>query len=93
MPFPGLEIEADDVRCTHAATSGRVDEEQIFLRHVPRHDRTGSDAHHRPPVSFQVVIDRIPVEVRGGDTLKPRPSNENWASNPSRCRKAEAGNE
>lgn len=28
--IPGLEIEADDVRCTHGATSGRVDEEQIF---------------------------------------------------------------
>lgn len=27
---PGLEIEADDVRCTHAATAGRVDEEEIF---------------------------------------------------------------
>lgn len=28
--IPGLEIEADDVRCTHGSTSGRVDEEQIF---------------------------------------------------------------
>jgi Fe-S cluster assembly protein SufD len=27
---PGLEIEADDVRCTHAATVGRVDEDEIF---------------------------------------------------------------
>ena len=27
---PGLEIEADDVRCTHAATAGRVDEEEVF---------------------------------------------------------------
>ena len=25
--IPGLEIEADDVRCTHGATTGRVDEE------------------------------------------------------------------
>jgi Fe-S cluster assembly protein SufD len=27
---PGLEIEANDVRCTHAATIGRIDEEQLF---------------------------------------------------------------
>ena len=26
---PGLEIEADDVRCTHGATSGQVDEEEF----------------------------------------------------------------
>ena len=28
--IPGLEILADDVRCTHGATVGRVDDEQIF---------------------------------------------------------------
>ena len=28
--IPGLEIEADDVRCTHGSTSGRVDNEQLF---------------------------------------------------------------
>ena len=27
---PGLEIEADDVRCTHGATSGQIDEEEFF---------------------------------------------------------------
>ncbi len=27
---PGLEIEADDVRCTHGATSGQVEEEELF---------------------------------------------------------------
>jgi Fe-S cluster assembly protein SufD len=27
---PGLEIEADDVRCTHGATSGQVDTEELF---------------------------------------------------------------
>src|SRR5690606_35503865 len=27
---PGLEIEADDVRCTHGATSGQVDAEELF---------------------------------------------------------------
>jgi Fe-S cluster assembly protein SufD len=37
--IPGLEIEANDVRCTHGATAGRVDEEMIFYaqaRGVPR---------------------------------------------------------
>jgi len=28
--IPGLEIEANDVRCTHGATAGKVDEEMIF---------------------------------------------------------------
>ena len=29
-PIPGLEIEANDVRCTHGATVGQVDQNQIF---------------------------------------------------------------
>jgi Fe-S cluster assembly protein SufD len=28
--LPGLEIKADDVRCSHGATVGKIDEEQIF---------------------------------------------------------------
>jgi Fe-S cluster assembly protein SufD len=28
--IPGLEIEANDVRCTHAATVARLDEDQLF---------------------------------------------------------------
>ena len=28
--IPGLEIEADDVKCSHGATAGRVDDEQVF---------------------------------------------------------------
>jgi Fe-S cluster assembly protein SufD len=27
---PGLEIEADDVRCTHGATSGQIEAEELF---------------------------------------------------------------
>jgi Fe-S cluster assembly protein SufD len=27
---PGLEIEADDVRCTHGATSGQIESEELF---------------------------------------------------------------
>jgi Fe-S cluster assembly protein SufD len=30
VPIPGLEILANDVRCTHGATVGRVDREQLF---------------------------------------------------------------
>jgi Fe-S cluster assembly protein SufD len=36
---PGLEIEADDVRCTHGATSGTLEEEELFYfqsRGIPR---------------------------------------------------------
>ena len=37
--IPGLEIEANDVRCTHGATAGRVDEEMTFYaqaRGIPK---------------------------------------------------------
>jgi len=36
---PNLEIEADDVKCSHAATVGKIDEEQMFYlmsRGLPR---------------------------------------------------------
>ena len=28
--MPGLEILADNVRCTHGATSGQIEEDQLF---------------------------------------------------------------
>jgi Fe-S cluster assembly protein SufD len=28
--LPGLEIDADDLKCSHGATSGTLDEEQLF---------------------------------------------------------------
>src|SRR5881396_912851 len=31
--MPGLEILADNVRCTHGATSGQIDEEELFYLH------------------------------------------------------------
>lgn len=37
--IPGLEIEADDVRCTHASAIGRLDQEELFYlmsRGIPR---------------------------------------------------------
>jgi len=39
--LPGLEIEADDVRCTHGATSGQIEEEELFYllsRGIPLRD-------------------------------------------------------
>ena len=60
--IPGLEIEADDVRCTHGATAGRVDEEQVFYcmsRGMSRYEAM----HMIVDGFFQLVYDRIPVEV------------------------------
>ncbi|MFV2066008.1 MAG: Fe-S cluster assembly protein SufD [Pirellulales bacterium] len=59
--IPGLEIEADDVRCTHGSTSGRIDDEQIFYcqsRGLTRNEAT------RMIVTgfFQQVFDRITIE-------------------------------
>jgi len=37
--IPGLEIEADDVRCTHASTIGQIDQHEVFYlmaRGIPR---------------------------------------------------------
>ena len=60
--IPGLEIEADDVRCTHGATMGRVDQDQIFYcmsRGISRKEAM----HMIVEGFFQQVYDRIPVEV------------------------------
>ncbi|HSM58412.1 MAG TPA: Fe-S cluster assembly protein SufD [Candidatus Sulfomarinibacteraceae bacterium] len=59
--IPGLEIEADDVRCTHASTIGRLDEMEIFYlmsRGIPR------DVAVRMVVQgfFDPIMRRIPFE-------------------------------
>ncbi|HEX7376194.1 MAG TPA: Fe-S cluster assembly protein SufD [Pirellulales bacterium] len=59
--IPGLEIEADDVICTHGATAGRVDDQQIFYarsRGLTRNEAV------RVIVAgfFQQVFDRITIE-------------------------------
>ena len=60
--IPGLEIEADDVRCTHGATTGRVDEEQIF--YAMARGMTKFEAMHMIVEGFfHQVYDRIPVEI------------------------------
>lgn len=59
--IPGLEIEADDVRCTHGSTSGRVDEEQIFYARC--RGLTRNEAIRMIVTGFfQQVFDRITVE-------------------------------
>ncbi|NIL96474.1 MAG: Fe-S cluster assembly protein SufD [Planctomycetales bacterium] len=59
--IPGLEIEADDVRCTHGATSGRVDDEQIF--YCQARGLTRKEAIRMIVAGFfQQVSDRITIE-------------------------------
>lgn len=59
--IPGLEILADDVRCTHGATVGKIDAEQIFYlraRGIPKVEA------ERLIVSgfFDPIMQRIPFE-------------------------------
>jgi len=59
--IPGLEIEANDVRCTHGATAGQVDPEMVFYcqaRGIP------AQTAERLIVEgfFSNVYDRISVE-------------------------------
>ena len=59
--IPGLEIEADDVRCTHGATVGQVDEEQTFYAMCRGIERR--EAMHMIVEGFLAEVqDRIPVE-------------------------------
>ena len=72
--IPGLEIEADDVRCTHGSTAGRVDNEQIFYACSRGYNR--SEAVKMIVTGFfQQVFDRITIEsVRNalGEAIRRR---------------------
>ncbi len=60
--IPGLEIEADDVRCTHGATAGRVDADQIFYcmcRGLSKYEAM----HMIVEGFFHGIYDRIAVEA------------------------------
>lgn len=58
--IPGLEIETDDVRCTHGATTGRVDAEQLF--YCRSRGLTEFEAMHMIVEGFfHQIYDRIPV--------------------------------
>jgi hypothetical protein len=59
--IPGLEIMANDVRCTHGATLGQVDREQLFYlmsRGLPRHEAERLIVRG----FFQDVLNRIELE-------------------------------
>jgi Fe-S cluster assembly protein SufD len=59
--IPGLEIMANDVRCTHGATIGRVDKEQLFYLMARGLSRAEAE---RLIVRgfFQDILDRIDLE-------------------------------
>ncbi len=59
--IPGLEIEANDVRCTHGATAGRVDEEMIFYAEA-RGIRRDTAIRLIVEGFFANVYDRITLE-------------------------------
>ena len=72
--IPGLEILANDVRCTHGATLGQVDREQLFYlmaRGLPRNEAERLIVRG----FFQDVLDRIelaPVREALGAALEAR---------------------
>jgi Fe-S cluster assembly protein SufD len=72
--IPGLEILANDVRCTHGATLGQVDREQLFYlmaRGLPRAEAERLIVRG----FFQDVLDRVelePVRTALGDALEAR---------------------
>jgi Fe-S cluster assembly protein SufD len=59
--IPGLEILADDVRCTHGATVGKIDEDELFYlysRGIPK-----DEARQLIVMGFfERIMDRIPFE-------------------------------
>ena len=73
--IPGLEIEADDVRCTHGSTTGRVDESQIFYAmarglHAARSD--ADDRHRLLPAGLRPDHDRERPRSAGRSDRPPR---------------------
>ena len=59
--IPGLEIKADDVRCTHGATVGKIDPEQVFYllsRGIPQEEAEKLIVEG----FFDPIMQRIPFE-------------------------------
>jgi Fe-S cluster assembly protein SufD len=62
--MPQLEIEANDLRCTHGATVSQVDEDQVFYlmsRGIPRVDAVRLIVEG----FFQPSLDRLPESLEG----------------------------
>jgi Fe-S cluster assembly protein SufD len=59
--IPGLEILADDVKCTHGATVGKVDPDQVF--YLRSRGLSENEAKHLIVEGFfEPIMDRIPFE-------------------------------
>jgi len=74
VPIPGLEILANDVRCTHGATVGQVDREQLFYL-MARGLSRGEAERLIVRGFFTDVLDRIelePVREALGEALEAR---------------------
>ena len=60
--IPGLEIEADDVRCTHGATVSKIEPEYLF--YLMARGLTQYQAEQMIVTGFfQEVLNRVPVEA------------------------------
>ncbi len=62
--LPKLEIEANDLRCSHGSTVSQVDEDQVFYlmsRGIPRPEAV----HLIVEGFFQPVLDRLPESLAG----------------------------
>ena len=62
--LPNLEIQADDVRCSHAATVGQLDEEELFYllsRGIPKAESIRLVVFG----FFSEVLDQLPEELNG----------------------------
>jgi len=58
--LPGLEILADDVRCSHGASIGRLDEDELFYlqtRGIPRREAEQLVMEG----FFGEIVERVPV--------------------------------
>jgi len=72
--IPGLEIEANDVRCTHGATVGQVDRDQLFYL-MARGLSRGEAERIIVRGFFTDLLDRIdlvPVREALGEALEAR---------------------
>ena len=63
--MPGLEIEADDVRCTHGATTSQVDESELFYL-LARGIRPDAARQLLVMGFFNTVLARLPEEKLRG---------------------------
>ena len=59
--IPGLEIQADDVRCTHGSTTARIDDELLFYAQARGFTRAEA-ARMVVTGFFQQVFDRVSIE-------------------------------